>query len=94
MRAARFHFDRFGAYLGYVDPLGHYFDKGGTYRGAMSADGSFFDEKGVSRGRFDILGQYWDESGTYRGYLSQAHMAGSTHGGSETRAHPHAVRSR
>jgi len=71
MQASRYHFDRFGAYLGYVDPSGRYYQRDGTCRGLIGTDGALIDCEGVCRGRFDVQGQFWDEKGGYGGYLAQ-----------------------
>jgi len=71
MRGPGYHFDRFGSYLGYIDPCGYYFAPDGTCRGMVGGDGTLVDQDGKRCGRFDSQGQFWDEQGTYRGYLSQ-----------------------
>lgn len=71
MRGPGYHFDRFGSYLGYIDPNGYYVTAGGTCRGMIAEDGTLLDQDGNRVGRFDIQGQFWDEQGIYRGYISQ-----------------------
>ncbi len=71
MKGPAYHFSRFGAYLGRIDPEGRYFEKDGTYRGVVGDDGILRDAQGVCRGHFDIQGRFWDEQGTYCGYVSQ-----------------------
>lgn len=65
----RYHFSKFGAYLGYLDEVGHYYDRGDAYRGSVSDSGTLYDEQGVYRGRIDVQGQYWDEHGVWQGYF-------------------------
>jgi hypothetical protein len=67
--ARRYHFNRFGTYLGYIDGVGHYHDANDIYRGAVSTTGDFFDEHGVYRGWIDVQGQYNDERGAACGYF-------------------------
>jgi len=68
----RYHFDRFGSYLGYLDESGLYYDRAGVCRGRVSAEGFFYDTEGTCRGRIDVQGQMWDERGSYRGYFYPA----------------------
>ena len=65
----RYHLDRFGTYLGFVDESGRYFDRSGCLRGSLNASGKLYDETGAPRGHIDTQGQVWDEQGGYRGYL-------------------------
>src|ERR1700687_5733698 len=61
MRGPGYHFDRFGSYLGFIDPNGYYCAADGTCRGMVSEDGTLVDRDGNHRGRFDIQGQFWNE---------------------------------
>jgi len=67
--ARRYHFDRWGSVLGYMDHNGHYYDKTGSCRGEVVGGRDLYDTNGVYRGHFDIQGQYWDEDRVGRGYL-------------------------
>jgi hypothetical protein len=65
----RYHFNRYGSYIGYVDEKGQYFLCDGTYRGRLGESGQLYDEHGTPRGHIDAQGQYWDEHRTFRGYF-------------------------
>ncbi len=67
--ARRYHFDRFGSYLGYLDESGRYYDREGVCRGYVNREGLFYDVEGTCRGHIDVQGQMWDERGSYRGYF-------------------------
>jgi hypothetical protein len=69
MKVRRYHVNQWGAYLGYIDEVGHYFDREGRYVGVVSSDGAFYDASGTYSGRFDIQGQYWNEGNVPNGYL-------------------------
>jgi hypothetical protein len=65
----RYHFDRHGNYLGYIDERGRYFDVGGRQVGNLVGGQRFYDRQGAYRGRVDAQGSYFDELGRCRGYL-------------------------
>jgi hypothetical protein len=65
----RYHFNRYGSYIGYVDEDGRYFLCNGTYRGHLDSKGVVFDEGGKLQGHVDVQGQYWDADGSFLGYL-------------------------
>lgn len=67
--ARRYHFNRYGSYIGFVDEDGRYYLCDGTYRGCLTAAGVMLDPSGRRRGHVDVQGQYWDEEGVFRGYL-------------------------
>ena len=73
----RYHLDRFGTYLGFVDESGRYFDRSGSLRGSVNASGKVYDETGAPSGHIDTQGQVWDERGGYRGYLLRRACWGS-----------------
>jgi len=73
----RYHLDRFGTYLGFVDESGRYFDRSGCLRGSVNDAGKVYDETGSPRGHIDTQGQVWDEQGSYRGYLLRRACWGS-----------------
>jgi len=72
MTAVKYHFDRWGSCVGYVDADGRYFDARGMLRGHVNERSRLYGEDGAYRGRFDIQGQFWDEHGIARGYLHGA----------------------
>lgn len=67
--ARRYHFNRYGSYIGYIDEDGKYFLCDGTYRGSVTSGGTFYDENGQLHGRVDVQGQYWGEDGVFLGYF-------------------------
>jgi len=71
----RYHFDRHGSYLGYVDERGRYFDVRDRQVGSLVAGQKLYDRLGAYRGRVDAQGNYFDELGRCRGYLRHAGKA-------------------
>jgi hypothetical protein len=65
----RYHFNRYGSYIGYVDENGSYYLRDGTYRGCLNNKGAVFDANGKHCGHVDIQGQYWGDDGMFLGYL-------------------------
>ena len=68
----RYHFDRHGNYLGYIDERGRYFDVRGRQEGSLVSGQKLYDRQGAYRGRVDAQGNYFDELGRCRGYLRHA----------------------
>jgi hypothetical protein len=69
MAARRYHFDRFGTYLGYVDEHGRYFDRCEQLQGTVTNAGIVCDTNGAPRGHIDVQGQYWDQEDIFLGYF-------------------------
>jgi hypothetical protein len=67
----RYHFDRFGSYLGYVDDTGNYYDLTGTCRGYFepAGGGDFYTSDGTRGGFVDPVGNFYDDQTIHLGYL-------------------------